>query len=60
MQESEMRRQVASVYPNEVWAQKVKKMRLGQLYALWIRFTHEGKIYQPDPYPGGSSHVPQG
>jgi hypothetical protein len=60
MQESEMRRQVASVYPGELWAKKVKKMKLGQLYALWIRFTRENKIYQPNPYSGGSSHVPQG
>lgn len=44
MQESVMRAQVMSVYPGDIWAKKVKKMKLPQLYALWIRFKQEGKI----------------
>lgn len=45
MQESVMRAQVTSVYrDSDIWARKVKKMKLGQLYAIWLRFKREGKL----------------
>ena len=45
MEESVMREQVISAYPgSDVWKQRVKKMKLGQLYAVWIRLRRENKI----------------
>lgn len=44
MEESVMRAQVTKAYPGAIWAQKVKKMTTGQLYAVWIRLKRSNKI----------------
>lgn len=44
MAESIERREVAKVYNSATWRRRVAKMSERQVFALYIKFKHEGKI----------------